>query len=77
MDDFEHFDEIGDYCIAVGQVSWEKPRRGGYCYGRVWTRRDPQKVVKCLHRHREPAAALACVRAYVRSGKALADFAMD
>lgn len=71
------FEEIGDYCLSVGWVTWEKPRRGGYCYGRAWNRHDPQMVVKCEHRHQKPSEAMKCMRRYVRSGKARTDFGME
>lgn len=71
------FREIGDYCIKAAEVSWEKPRRGGYCYARIWHRRDPQHAVKCGHRHREASAALKCGVAYIRNGQARRDFDMD
>jgi hypothetical protein len=71
------FREIGDYCIEVAEVSWQKPKPGGYCYARIWHRKDPQRAAKCSHRHREPGAALKCGVAYVRNGRARRDFDMD
>ena len=66
MDDF---DEVGDHCVGVKWVSWEKPRRGAYCYCVIWHKRDPQVRIRCDHRHRKPSEAMKCGKRGIRSGE--------
>ncbi len=77
MIDWNHFAEIGEFCIGVGRVEWMAQKRGGYCYARIWRKSDPQMVVGCNHRHRTPGGALKCGRSYVRGGQVRRDFDMD
>lgn len=60
------YEEIGTYGVEVVSVSWEKPKRGGYFYARIWNRKDPQYAVKCPCRHRTEKSALLCGRKIIK-----------
>lgn len=61
----------GEYrglCWEIKHVSWESPRRGGYCFCVIWNRSDPQLGARCTHRHRNPFEAAKCARRMIRNG---------